>query len=291
MNQTGLSRLPLEIRQAIWEECLPDPITSSELYFYNRDDFRPNEASASDDKPGVHAKFKVVVHYPVVLHVCHEAREYAWKSHGISFQQFPRRERHIRGRPPFSHVLMPCRPYRPETDVFVYSEDNISDLWEIPNRQRNDPTNVFRGVRHFALGSWHVKDIDTFRFWLTFLCTLPALRHVSIIFKHYWGFPDTSQDGCEFRHFALAPFTEETALLHPILDRAHDPESRALRVTVILKELKEELSMIGPELVAKGDAPWNEESGGWLFNFSAERMVADPVESGRAVRRFKTYNG
>lgn len=289
VDETGLSRLPLEVRQAIWKECLPDPATSPELYFYNRDDFGPNEPSASDDKPGGYAKFKVVIDYPVILQVCHESREYAWKNHGISFQQFPRRGRHIRGTSPSRHVLMPCRPYRSETDVFVYSEDNISDLWEISDRQRNDPTGVFRGIRHLALGSWHFMDRHAYRFWLSLLCTLPALRHVSIIFGHYWGFLDSTSwlnELCEFRHFTLAPFTEKTAWMHPKFEEFEDLEYPAVKVTDCLRALKDELSTY--DVVDEDNAPWNKESGGWLFSLSAEKMVADPIESSRAWRRFKT---
>lgn len=295
MDQEGIGRLPLEICQAIWEECLPVPATSSELYFYNRDDFGPTQASAGDDKPGGYARFKVVIEYPVVLHVCHEAREYAWKSHGISFQQFPRRERHIRGRPAISHVLMPCRPYLPETDVFVYSEDNISDLWEVSDRQLNDPTGVFRGIRHFALGSWQLVHIHAFRHWLGLLGTLPALRNVSIIFGYYWGFQPESRKGrdmCEFRHFNLAPFTEETAWMHPDCENQYDPEApefNEIKVRDVLAQLKEQLSTT--EILDMDNAPRNEKLGGWLFGFSAERMFSNAVEFRRASRRYEQHDG
>lgn len=179
---------------------------------------------------------------------------------------------------------MPCRSYCPETDVFVYSEDNISDLWDVSDRQRNDPTGVFRDIRHLALGSWHLLDRHAYRFWFSFLCTLPALRQVSIIFGHYWGFLESTScfnELSDFRHFTLTPFTEDTAWLHPDFEDLEDPEFPMVKVMDRLLEIKDELST--SEVVDEDNAPWNKESGEWLFSFSAKKMVADAIESSRAL--------
>ncbi|KUI64847.1 hypothetical protein VM1G_00103 [Cytospora mali] len=276
MDQLGLFRLPLEIREAIWKECLPDPASSPGIYFYNRAHFGPDQASAKDSEPGGYARFRVVIDYPVILHVCHESREYAWTTHGISFQQFPRKAGPLRVWAPYSHVLKPCRPYRPETDVFFYSEDNISDLWEVSDRRRNDPIGVFGSIRYFALGTWHFMDELAIEFWLKFMCTLPCLRNVSLVFGYHWGFFGVSDDKLEFRHFSLVPFVKETAWVYPGFEEdIQDLELAPVRVTNFLEELKYILSAM--EVMDKTHAPWDEESDMWLFSFSAETMVDNSI--------------
>ncbi|ROV88558.1 hypothetical protein VMCG_10375 [Cytospora schulzeri] len=247
IDQPGLGRLPLEIRRAIWKECLPEPATSPELYFYNRDDFGPDQVSTGNGAPGSHVRFKVVIDYPVILHVCHESRD----------------------------------------------EDNISDLWGIFDRQRNDPTGVFKQIRHLALGSWHFLDRHAYRFWFELLCTLHALRHVSIIFGSYWGFLEAASryhnEMCEFRHFTLAPFTEEVAWMHPDFEALDDTEFAPLRVTDLIVDLEDALST--NEVVDEDYAPWNKDPGRWLFGFSAKKMVADPIESSPGLERFNSRDG
>lgn len=277
----GFGKLPLELRQAIWEKCLPDPRSSPEIYFYNRDDFGHEQACASDNGPGGHARLKVVIDFPVILHVCYESRDFALRKHGVSFQLFPQRPVHLRGRAPSSYVLMPCRPYRPETDVFLITEDNMGDLWETSDRQRNDPHRVFGSIRHLAFGSWHMINRDAIDFWLRFLCTLPRLRHVSIVFGYYWGLMglDDSfevEDFRDSRHSTLAPFTEETAGLHPEIseEMIEDiPELTPVVVPDFIARLNNRLSMI--EVLDDVNAPWDKDSGRWLFSIGAQKMVAE----------------
>lgn len=60
-----------------------------------------------------------------------------------------------------------------------------------------------------------------------------------------------------------------------------------VKVTDRLLEIKDELST--SEVVDEDNAPWNKESGEWLFSFSAKKMVADAIESSRALDRLEIY--
>lgn len=283
MAQRGMSKLPLEIRQAIWTECLPDPTSSPEIYFYNRGDFGPEPLPASDDGTGREARLKVVIQYPVILHVCHESRHFALKSHRISFQWFQRQVTPLRGQPSFTHKLMPCRPYLPETDIFLITETDISDLWDEADRRRNDPNSVFRSIQHLALGSWHLMDEHTIEFWIDFMLTLPSLRRTLVIFGNYWGFNASSScigdEFRQFRHFSLVPFTEETAVLHPEFseEMLDDLELAPVKVANLMFGLNYLLAAELPhdvDLPTRDDTPERR-----LVDFDAVKMVTAPPES------------
>lgn len=266
--------LPLELREIIWEACI-EP-TSQEIYFYNDEDFGPEPPCVSDDRPGGLARFKVVIDYPVILHVCRESRQLAWKRHRISFQRFPQTSVYGYGGQNDRYALLPCRSYRPETDIFLITADDISLLWERSFRECNDPGRVFWSIRHLALGSWQLMDRDVIEFWQSFLCTLPALRHVSVIFGHFWGLECSSgrYGWHKFRHFNLIPLTEEVAGLYPdsTEEMVEDiPELAPRVVRDFIEELDGQLSTA--EVLDEDNAPWDKESGRWLFRFGAKKMV------------------
>lgn len=272
----GMQKLPLELREAVWKECLPDPATS-EVYFYDRSHFGPDSTTDKDDKPGSLARFKVVVDYPVILHVSHESRCFALRS-GISFQWFRRQllRPSTEAVAQSNHVLLPCRQYRPETDIFFLTEDVLGDMLEVDERQRNDPAGVFQSIRHLAIGSWHLTDDVAIDFWQAdFLCTLPSLRLVSVVFDHYWGL-DASKDVDEFktfRHSRLAPYTCDTAMICPGSEEEgldFIPELGQRIVPDFIKDLNDRLSSVEPH---EDNAPWNAKMDGWLFRFFAKKFV------------------
>lgn len=270
----GMLKLPLELREAIWKECLPDPATS-EVYFYDHDHFGPYSTGGRADGRGSIARLKVVVDYPVVLHVSHESRRFALRS-GISFQWFRRRLLRPSPEGRSTHVLLPCRQYRPETDIFFLTEDILDDMLEVDDRRRNDPHGVFQSIRHLAIGSWHLTDDVAIDFWQAdFLCTLPSLRLVSVVFDHYWGL-DASKDVKEFktfRHFRLAPYTCGTAMICPGSEEEgldFIPELGLRVVPEFIQDLNDRLPSIGPH---EDEAPWNAKLGGWLFRFFAKKLV------------------
>lgn len=272
----GIHKLPLELREAIWNECLPGP-AASEVYFYDRSHFGPDSKLGRDDRPASLARFKVVVDYPVILHVSHESRCFALRS-GFSYQWFRRRLHHspTEAAAKSNHVLLPCRQYRPETDIFFLTEDVLGDMLDVEERQRNDPAGVFKSIRHLAIGSWHLTDDVAIDFWQAdFLCTLPSLRLVSIVFDHYWGL-DASKDVQEFRnfrHFRLGPYTCNTAMICPGSEEEgldFIPELGVRVVPEFIKHLNDQLSSIEPQ---EANAPWNARVDGWLFRFFAKKLV------------------
>ncbi|KAL1870695.1 hypothetical protein Daus18300_005015 [Diaporthe australafricana] len=275
----GIRQLPLELREAVWKECLPDP-AASEVYFYDRSHFGPETVTSTRDAPGSLARFKVVVEYPAILHVCHESRQFALRS-GVSFQWFRRR---ILLQPPAfigaatesTHVLLPCRRYRPETDTFFLTEDVLGDMLDVDDRQHNDPTGVFQSIRHLALGSWHLTDDVAIEFWQAdFLCTLPSLRLVSVVFDHYWGLDASArvEEFTTFRHFRLAPFLRETAMICPGSEEEgleFIPELGLRHVPEFIEELNDQLGTVDRDV---HHAAWNERLDGWSFRFFAKKLV------------------
>ncbi|KAI3391047.1 hypothetical protein diail_8075 [Diaporthe ilicicola] len=276
-HMEGIGKLPLELREAVWKECLPDPAIS-EIYFYDRSHFEPESTTGRGDGPGSIARFKVVVEYPVILHVCHESRQFALRS-GVSFQWFRRRlllRSATETAAQSNHVLLPCRQYRPDTDIFFLTEDVLGDMLEVDERRHNDPTGVFQSIRHLALGSWHLTDDVAIEFWQAdFLCTLPSLRLVSVVFDHYWGLEASAsvEEFQTFRHFRLAPYTRETAMICPGSEEEgldFIPELGLRNVPEFIKDLNDRLSLIEPN---EEYAPWNASLCGWLFRFFAKKFI------------------
>ena len=268
----GFHKLPLELREAVWKECLPDP-AASEVYFYDHSHFGPDSTTGEYDGSLSMARFKVIVEYPVILHVNHESRCFALRN-GFSFQPF--RQRLPRSSSDtVEHVLLPCRQYRPETDIFFLGEDLLGDMLDVDERQRNDPTGVFQSIRHLAIGSWHLTDDVAIDFWQAdFLCTLPSLRLVSIVFDHYWGL-DASKDVKEFknfRHFRLVPYTHETAMICPGSEEGLDliPELGLRIVPDFIQHLNDQLSSIEPN---EDNAPWSAKMDAWLFRFFPKKLI------------------
>jgi hypothetical protein len=269
----GFHKLPLELREAVWKECLPDPV-SSEVYFYDHSHFGPNPTTGEYDGSLSMPRFRVIVEYPVILHVNHESRCFALRK-GFSFQPF--RQRLPRSSSDtVEHVLLPCRQYRPETDIFFLGEDLLGDMLDVDERQRNDPAGVFQSIRHLAIGSWHLTDDVAIDFWQAdFLCTLPSLRLVSIVFDHYWGL-DASKDVEEFknfRHFRLVPYTHETAMICPGSEEEGldlIPELGLRIVPDFIQHLNDQLSSIEPN---EDNAPWSAKRGAWLFRFFPKKLI------------------
>lgn len=269
----GLHKLPLELREAVWKECLPDS-AAPEVYFYNRGDFGPDSTAGRDGDSSRTARFKVVVDCPVILHVNHESRCFALKR-GFSFQWFRNRLPRVSSEA-VDHVLLPCRQYCPETDIFFLGEDLLGDMLNVEDRHRNDPAGIFRSIRHLALGSWHLTDDVAIDFWQAdFLCTLPSLRLVSVVFDHYWSL-DASKDVKEFknfRHFRLAPYTHETAMICPGSEEDgldSIPELGLRMVPEFVQHLNEQLYLIEPH---EDNAPWSANMDGWLFRFFAKKFI------------------
>ncbi|POS69546.1 hypothetical protein DHEL01_v212062 [Diaporthe helianthi] len=270
----GFHRLPLELREAVWKECLPDQ-AATEVYFYNHSDFiRPSSTTVRGDGPWRTARFKVVVDYPEILHVNHESRCFALKS-GFSFQWFRTQLLRVSSEVE-EHVLLPCRQYRPETDIFFLGEDFLADMLSVEDRLRSDPAGVFQSVRHLAIGSWHLTDDVAIDFWQAdFLCTLPSLRLVSVVFDHYWSL-EASKDVDEFkkfRHFRLAPYTHETAMICPGSEELGldlIPELGLRVVSEFIQHLNDQLSMVEPQ---EDHVPWSARMDGWLFRFFAKKFV------------------
>lgn len=269
----GFHKLPLELREAVWKECLPDP-AAPEVYFYNRGDFGPDSTAGRAGDSSRTSRFKVVVDYPVILHVNHESRCFALKS-GFSFQWFRNQLPRLSSEA-VEHVLLPCRQYRPETDIFFLGEDLLGDMLNVEDRQRNDPAGVFPSIRHLAIGSWHLTDDVAIDFWQAdFLCTLPSLRLVSVVFDHYWSL-DASKDVKEFRrfrHFRLVPYTHETAMICPGSEEDgldFIPELGLRIVPEFIQHLNDQLSLIEEH---EDNAPWSAKMDGWLFRFFAKKFI------------------
>lgn len=105
--------LPAELRARIWEQCLPDPETP-EIYFFDRSDFdfEPDASDTSDASQNSasewEAEREVLIGFPIIMHLCRESRRYA-QNH-LSFRE--------EALTPTRTLDLPCRSYRPATDVF-----------------------------------------------------------------------------------------------------------------------------------------------------------------------------
>lgn len=282
-DEQGINKLPLEIRRLIWNECLPDPISSPEIYFFSHADFGASQPLVSDNRPGQRARLKVVIEFPVILHLCHESRRFTLESHGISCQWFPRQINQPLDQTPRveSYKLMPCRPYRPETDVFLITETDISDLWWESGRRIHDPNLVFHSIQRIAMGSWHFVDGAAIENSIDFLVSLPSLQQALIIFGYYWGFNGESMpdDFRRFRHLALVPFTEDTAVMHPEFSQEtlDELEVSPVRLPSFISLLENVFAVHARRAVDK--VSWDEDAGRRRLDCSAVKMIAAPPGS------------
>lgn len=111
-----LSDLPLELRQAIWEECLRND-DDGEVYI-----FKPHCILGSywrmDPNPTVNLKI------PVIRHLCSESRQYAGER-----LRFRRSQATSEGDSAW--VSMPERSYRPGIDVFYVPARYLRTLGQV----------------------------------------------------------------------------------------------------------------------------------------------------------------
>lgn len=109
--------LPAELRNAIWELCLPDPETP-EIYVFDESDFKHDEDSDDDvtrddasDSSEWEVELEVLTGFPAIMHLCAESRAFCQRRLSLRGGQLTPRT--------LREVDVPCRAYRPATDVFL----------------------------------------------------------------------------------------------------------------------------------------------------------------------------
>lgn len=244
--------LPVEIRSEIWAECLSDADMRG-VYFFDPEDFGidlENEDDQGEDDWEVERE--VIVAFPAIMHVCHESREFA-KSR-LSF-----REDTVRS------INVPCRPYRPEKDAFYvpykYFDDFIAAVRKSQSEEYHgqlpEGTKAFcREISHLALSSHMLMDEDVGTLGY-FVPDLTALRLLSFVF----GNTDTLDLS---RPLAMADLGTDKAELVP-----GKPRTR-VHVEAMLDDLTGQASFW--EISDGATAPWDEETGEWLFDMTAKTI-------------------
>lgn len=247
--------LPLEIRSQIWADCLSNSDTQG-VYFFDPEDFDIKDGTVSlEDQVDSdwEVEREVIVAFPTIMHVCQESREYA-KGH-LSF-----REDTVRG------ISIPCRLYRPEKDAFFvpyrHFDDFIdavrkSQFVEYNNGEPQKGAKAFcREIAHLALSSHMLMDeeVGTLGY---FVPDLTALRVLSFVF----GNTDTFDLS---RPLTIVPLGKDKAELVP-----GQPRTR-IHVEAALDDLFGQASFW--EISDEETAPWNEDTGEWLFDFEANEI-------------------
>lgn len=253
--------LPAEIRISIWELCLPDPETP-EVYFYDR-----SEISESD--PDWAADLEVLTGFPSIMHLCSESREFA-KTRLSFWEGQP-----VAGGPP---VSLPCRPYRPATDVcFVPDLEEFSaHVVEAQSARYNQLQNGVvpaEGVGAKTVFSEHIGHLafDAEENPEYVVVGMTALRTLSLVFYRV-GKRTAIAPGADTaaRRCMLVPFTEKMGET-----RSADVEDgEEVEIDDFLGGMEMESSLW--ELDDKDRAPWNPETGEWLFEFKAVELVHAP---------------
>lgn len=123
--------------------------------------------------------------------------------------------------------------------------------------------------------------------WLDLLCSMPQLRHVSVVFGPFWGMEHPlcdplSGDMANFGHFKLAPYTEESAEILPGAGesalwtrlRQGDAGSPVVFVTEYISDVVQQL--LQRRVEDEDHAPWDKASGQCLFEFTAMKMMRAP---------------
>lgn len=251
----GFKDLPVEIRSEIWAECLRDADTPG-VYFFDPEDFGMLDYSEDDQAESDwdwEVEREVIVAFPAIMHVCHESREYA-KSR-LSFRE----EDTVR------NINIPCRPYRPEKDAFFVPYRYFDDFIVAVRRDQSDESNgalpegtkaFCREIAHLALSSRMLMDEEEGSLGY-FVPELTALRLLSFVF----GNNDTLDLS---RPLAMADLGTDKAELVP-----GKPRTR-VHVEEILDDLWGQASFW--ELTDEAIAPWDEETGEWLFELAAKRI-------------------
>lgn len=192
--------LPAELRAQIWDLCLPDPLTPG-IYF-----FEP----PTPDRAVQEAPTALLTSLPVLLHLCHEARAHA--RFRLTFTPVPG------GR-----LEVPCRPYRPATDVLaVRGGENLAAFCEVPSSSTTTtssgghggvaPRSLYRTITHLALDAGvfarrHETMLDDL------FPRLTALRKLSVVFH---GVGSSKQDALDpWRRYLLVLCTATPPALTP----------------------------------------------------------------------------
>lgn len=167
-----LSDLPLELRQAIWEECLRHD-DEGEVYV-----FRPHCVLGSywrmDPNPTVSLKI------PAVLHLCSEARRYAEKR-----LRFRHSQTTCKGSGAW--VSMPERSYCPEKDVFYVPARYFRALSQVLDSEATNHgdnsipfyANITRLALEAANDSPNTDEWDILQHHMT---KMPCLKKVYFVF-------------------------------------------------------------------------------------------------------------
>ncbi|KAI3400918.1 hypothetical protein diail_1125 [Diaporthe ilicicola] len=256
----GFKNLPGEIRTAIWAACLSNADMQG-IYIFKPEDFaiedqREDENEDEDedeDEDGVwEAEREVTVAFPVIMHVCRESREYA-KSH-LSFNEDT-----------FTGASVPCRPYRPETDVFFVPHRHFDDFQAALMKGQDDEYNgklpegkksFGREIVHLALTSriFMTDDRDTLAY---FIVEMTALRNLYFVFGN--------TDALDWsRPLALRDLTYDKEELVP-----GKPRTR-IHVEDTLDQLMEETAFW--EVPDEATAPWDGWTGAWLFEMHGKKL-------------------
>lgn len=296
--------LPAELRHAIWELCLPDQNTP-EIYVFDESDFM-NDGDSDDDVTQDDAsgsgssewevELEVLTGFPSIMHLCAESRAFAQGR--LSFREGQLTPTTMR------EVDVPCRAYQPATDVFLaldfdtfalaveatVNADYHARMAGVPEAERPD---IFaKRIGHLAAGA------ETFPGGLGEMTVgrMTALRTVSLVFyplekdeeggggggggESEWNMGRRRRrnhngkggrdDGVDAtKRWALKPFEEAYGLTVPGRRRT------AREIDDFLGGLTQDANfweLSGtPEM-----APWDPETGEWLFDVEAVELVRAP---------------
>lgn len=252
--------LPVDIRSEIWAEALSnaDADYMEVVYYFDPEDFGMEKQS---DGRYVHVESEwlsepeVVLAFPTIMHVCHESREYV-KSR-LSF-----REDTFRG------IETPCRPYRPETDAFfIHTRHHNHFLTAFRKAQEDEDKGklqegekaFFREITRLGISSPMLLGSDIGDVLSSFVPEMTALQHLCFVFGNIDDLDVT-------RPLMMSEWWEEdeTEVIHGV------PDTRT-NVQEALDGITEDTTAW--EISDESTAPWDEETGEWLFVVEAGEIV------------------
>lgn len=127
-SMLDLMQLPCELRNMIWHEAMPYEISETCILL---------QASSSTAQQKLSSCYPCTVDtaFPVLMHICHETREFASKRLQFRYSTAAR-------------TMVPFRTFRPELDVlYVHGTQSLSSL-----RYLEEP--ILKQVRRLAVGCW-----------------------------------------------------------------------------------------------------------------------------------------
>ncbi|KAK2605158.1 hypothetical protein N8I77_008017 [Diaporthe amygdali] len=244
--------LPVEMRSQIWAASLSNADMQG-IYFFDPEDFGLDEhGEGSHADSDWEVEREVIVAFPTIMHLCRESREYA-KSH-LSLREDT-----------FKGIDVPCRPYRPETDIFFVPHQHFDSFVTAVRTAQDDEylgklqegKKAFcREIANLAFSSRILADEDAGML-AYFVTEMTALRHLFFVF----GNTDTLDLS---RPLALADLKTDKAEL------VHGKPRTKVHVEETLDGFMNEASLW--EISDEATAPWDEYTGAWLFDMVAKRM-------------------